>query len=142
MHSEYSGIKTTQELATHVLPPLKFCRCAPEKGVPAQNQLDGWEDVEGVVHHQGLSYVPEIIRIELTSHFGIENSRTCCQKILAVAATETTRAGLPMFTDRKNTSYDSILLIVGLHDQPVQIRIDASRLPRLDRQQLRLSLHL
>ena len=32
------------------------------------------EDVEGVVHHQGLSYVPEYIKIELTSHFGIEKS--------------------------------------------------------------------
>ena len=29
--------------------------------------LDGWEDVKGVMHHQGLSYVPEIIRMELTS---------------------------------------------------------------------------
>ena len=27
----------------------------------------GWEDVEGVVHHQGLSYVPEIIKTELTT---------------------------------------------------------------------------
>ena len=67
MHSEYSGIKTTQELATHVFPPLKFCRCAAEKDVPAQDQLDGYEDVEGVVHHQSLSYVPEIIRTELTT---------------------------------------------------------------------------
>ena len=30
------------------------------------DMLDGWEDVEGVVHHQGLSYIPEIIIIELT----------------------------------------------------------------------------
>ena len=62
-------------------------------------------------------------------------------KILAIAATETTRAGLPMSTDWKNTSYDSILLIVSLHNQLMQIRIDVSRLPRLDYQQLRLSLH-
>ena len=35
------------------------------------------------MHHQGLSYVPEIIRIELTSHFGIEkSSRARCQEIL------------------------------------------------------------
>ena len=47
-----------------------------------------------------------------------------------------------MSTDWKNTSYDSILLIVDIRNQPVQIRIDASRLPQLDCQQLRLSLHL
>ena len=29
--------------------------------------FDGWEDVKRVVHHQGLSYVPEVIRIELNS---------------------------------------------------------------------------
>ena len=35
------------------------------------------------MHDQGLSYVPEIIRIELTSHFGIEkSSRARCQEIL------------------------------------------------------------
>ena len=44
--------------------------------------LDGGEDVEEVVHQQGLSCVPEIIRIELTSHFGIEkSSRACCQGV-------------------------------------------------------------
>ena len=47
-----------------------------------------------------------------------------------------------MSTNWKNTSYNLILLIVGLHNQPVQIRIDASRLSRLNCQQLRLSLHL
>ena len=53
---------------THVLPPLlQFWRCAPEEDVLVQDQLDGGEDVEGVVHNQGLSYVPEVIRIELTS---------------------------------------------------------------------------
>ena len=41
----------------------------------------GWDDVEDVVHHQGLSYVLEIIKIELTSHFGIEkSSKTYCQE--------------------------------------------------------------
>ena len=30
-----------------------------------------------------------------------------------------------MSTNWKSTSYDSILLIVGLHDEPVQIPIDA-----------------
>ena len=47
-----------------------------------------------------------------------------------------------MSTDWKNTSYDSIFLILGLNNQPVQIRIDTSRLPRRDCQPLRLSLHL
>ena len=50
---------------------------------------------------------------------------------------------VPIPTHRwKNTSYDSILLIVGLRNQPVQIKIDASWLSRLDCQQLKLSLHL
>ena len=43
-----------------------------------------WQDIDGVLHHQGLSYVPEIIRAELISrhhddplagHFGIEKTR-------------------------------------------------------------------
>ena len=45
---------------------------------------DGWQDIDGVLHHQGLPYVPEIIRTELISrhhddplagHFGIEKTR-------------------------------------------------------------------
>ena len=44
---------------------------------------DGWENIDGVLHHQGLPYVPEIIRTELISkhhnnlsagHFGIEKT--------------------------------------------------------------------
>ena len=44
----------------------------------------GWEDSEGVLHHQGLPYVLEFIRTELISmhhndlladHFGIEKTR-------------------------------------------------------------------
>ena len=62
-------------------------------------------------------------------------------KILVVPATETTQAGWPMSTNWKNTSYNSIFLIVGLHNQPVQIRIDTSRLSRLNCQRLRLSPH-
>ena len=43
-----------------------------------------WQDIDGVLHHQGLPYVPEIIRTELisrhhddplASHFGIEKTR-------------------------------------------------------------------
>ena len=45
---------------------------------------DGWQDIDGVLHHQGLPYVPEIIRTELISrhhdnllagHFGIKKTR-------------------------------------------------------------------
>ena len=45
---------------------------------------EGYEEVEGVLHHQGLPFVPEAIRTELISrhhddplagHFGIE--KTC-----------------------------------------------------------------
>ena len=28
---------------------------------------DGWEDIDGVLHHQGLPFVPEVIRTELIS---------------------------------------------------------------------------
>ena len=48
-------------------PSLLQLRCAPEEDVLVQDQFDGGEDVEGVVHHQGLPYVPEIIRTELTT---------------------------------------------------------------------------
>ena len=52
----------------------------------ANQQLgqQGWEDINGVLHHQSLPYVPEIIQIELISryhnnplagHFDIEKTR-------------------------------------------------------------------
>ena len=52
----------------------------------ANQQLgqQGWDNIDGVLHHQGLPYVPEIIRTELISryhddplagHFGIEKTR-------------------------------------------------------------------
>ena len=45
---------------------------------------DGYEDNDGVLHHQGLPFIPEIIRTELISrhhddplsgHFGIDKTR-------------------------------------------------------------------
>ena len=45
---------------------------------------EGWEEVEGVLQYQGLPYVPEIIRSEVTSchhndplveHFGIDKTK-------------------------------------------------------------------
>ena len=45
---------------------------------------EGWNNINGVLHHQGLSYVPEIIRTQLINrhhddplagHFGIEKTR-------------------------------------------------------------------
>ena len=108
IHFGHFSIKTTRELVTHVLPPLlQFWRCAPEEDVLVQDQLDGGEDVKGVVHHQGLSYVPEIIRTELTSgpFWHRKNSKTCCHEILwRPAVSPNTYSG---------TSYDSILVIVG-----------------------------
>ena len=45
---------------------------------------DGWEDINSVLYHQGLLYIPEIIRTELISryhdnplagYFGIDKTR-------------------------------------------------------------------
>ena len=46
---------------------FQFWRCAPEKDVLVQDQFNGREDVEEVVYHQDLFYVPKIIRTELTT---------------------------------------------------------------------------
>ena len=96
---------------------------------------DGWEDVKGVVHHQGLSYVPEVIRTELISRHHDEgtsasiqlknslpgNLRETCScryrfdnesqlgwdcLCLPIGQQVTTWAGLPMSTDWKDTSHD------------------------------------
>ena len=90
--------------------------------------LDGWEDVEGVVHHQGLSYVPEIIRTKLTTERTRELVAKKYYRDLQL---------LPIPTHcRKGTSYDSILVIVGrltkmLCVKSVQIPIDAPWFPDL-----------
>ena len=50
----------------------------------AEQPVKDWQDIEGVLHHQGLPYIPEIIRTELisrhhnnplASHFGIEKTQ-------------------------------------------------------------------
>ncbi len=50
----------------------------------SEGLAEGWEDIEQVLHYQGLLYVPKVIRSELISrhhddplagHFGIE--KTC-----------------------------------------------------------------
>ena len=52
----------------------------------AKQQLgqQGWKDINGVLHYQGLPYIPEIIQMELISkhhdnllagHFGIEKTQ-------------------------------------------------------------------
>ena len=58
----------------------------------------------------------------------------------------TTWAGWLISAGWKDTSYDSIFIVVDrltkmVHSEPVQIPIDAPRLLRLDCQRLRLSLH-
>ena len=49
-----------------------------------QLSQQGWDNIDSVLHYQGLPYVPEIIRTELISrhhdnpladHFGIEKTR-------------------------------------------------------------------
>ena len=50
----------------------------------AEQLVKDWQDINGVLHHQGLSYVPEIIRTELINkhhdnllagYFGIKKTR-------------------------------------------------------------------
>ena len=50
----------------------------------AEQLAKNWQDIDGVLHHQGLHYVLEIIRAELISrhhndllagHFGIKKTR-------------------------------------------------------------------
>ena len=145
---------------------------------------EGWTDIDGVLHHQGLPFVPEIIRTELISrhhddplagHFGIDKTRELigrkyywpslrkdveayvkgCNVCLASKAIRhkpygdlqalpvpTYRwkdlsmdfmTGLPVSTDWKDESYDSILVIVDwltkmIHYKPVKVTIDASGL--------------
>ena len=147
----------------------------------AEQPVKDWQDIEGVLHHQGLHYVPEIIRTELISrhhddplagHFGIEKTRELvarkyywptlrhdvddyvkgCDVCLASKAVRhkpygdlqslpvpTHRwkdlsmdfvTGLPILTDWKGDSYDSILVIVDrltkmVHYEPVKVTIDA-----------------
>ena len=107
------------------LPSAQFWRCAPEKDVLVQDQLDGGEDVKRVVHHQGLFYIPEIIKTELTT-----------KKTRELIAKEYygDLQLLPIPTYRwKGTNYNSILVIVGrltkmIHYKPAQITIDTPTL--------------
>ena len=83
--------------------------------------LDGLGGYRGSCACQGLSYVPKIIRIELTSHFGIEKTRE-----LVARKYYGDLQLLPIPTHRrKGTSYDSILVIVGqLTKMKHQLRFD------------------
>ena len=57
---------------------------ARKRRADQQQGQQGWDDINGVLHHQDLSYVPEIIRTKLISRyhddplagqFGIEKTR-------------------------------------------------------------------
>ena len=143
--------------------------------------VDGYEDVDGVLHHQGLPFVPEIIRTKLISrhhddqlagHFGIDKTRELigrkyywpslrkdveayvkgCDVCLASKAVRHKPygdlqalpvpthqwkdlsmdfvTGLPVSTDWKGESYDSILVIVDrltkmVYYEPIKVTINA-----------------
>ena len=79
IHFGYFGIKTTQKLIAHVFfPLLQFWRCAPEKNVLVQDQLDNGEDVEGVVHHREHSTIEKTreLVIKNISHYRFRPA--CC----------------------------------------------------------------
>ena len=142
---------------------------------------EGKKDLEGVLHYQGLPYVPELIRTELisqhhddllASHFGIEKTRELIARKYywetlrrnvesyvrgydVCLASKAVRHkpygdlqllpvpthhwkdlsmdfinGLPVSTNWKSDSYNSILVVVDrltkmVHYEPVQITIDA-----------------
>ena len=142
---------------------------------------EGWEEIDGVLHREGLPYLPEIIRTEIISrhhddplagHFGVEKTRelvvrkyywpTLRADIEAYVkgcdvciASKTVRhksygdlqslpvlthrwkdlsmdfvTGLPVSTNWKGRTYDSILIIVDwltkmVHYEPVKPIIDA-----------------
>ena len=53
------------------------------KKIREQGLEDGWEDIDGLLHHQGIPYVPEIMRTKLISrdhnnllvgHFGVHKT--------------------------------------------------------------------
>ena len=85
--------------------------------------FDGWEDVERVVHHQGLFHILEIIKTELTTKKTRELIiRKYCRDLQLLL--------IPTHC-RKSTSYNLILVIVGLlmkmiYYKPAQIIINAT----------------
>ena len=148
---------------------------------------DGYKEVDGVLHHQGLPFIPEIIRTELISwhhdnplagHFGINKTRELvgrkgywpsfrkdveayvkgCDVCLS---SKTVRhkpygdlqalpvpthrwkdlsmdfvIGLPVSTNWKGETYNSILVIVDrltkmVYYEPVKVTIDASGLAKV-----------
>ena len=149
--------------------------------IRAEGLKNDYEEVDGVLHHQGLPFVPEAIRTELISrhhddplagHFGIDKTKDLvgrkyywpslqkdieayvkgCDVCLGSKAVRhkpygdlqslpvpTHRwkdlsmdfvTGLPISTDWKGDSYDSILVIVDrltkmVHYEPVKVTINA-----------------
>ena len=142
---------------------------------------EGWEEIDGVLHREGLPYLPEIIRTEIISrhhddplagHFGVEKTRELVARkyywptlqadieayIKGCDVCITSKAvrhkpygdlqslpmpthrwkdlsmdfvtGLPVSTNWKGETYDSILVIVDrltkmVHYEPVKLTIDA-----------------
>ena len=142
---------------------------------------ESWEEIDGVLHHQGLPYVPELIRTEVISrhhddplagHFGNQKTREFvakkyywetlrrdiknyvkeCNVCLASKAMRHKLygdfqslpvpthqwkdssidflTGLPISTNWKDNSYDSILVVVDrlikmVYYKPVQTTINA-----------------
>lgn len=58
-----------------------------QKNRTKAEMFEDLKNIKRLIQYQGLSYIPEIITIELINHFAIENFRICCQEILAVTNT-------------------------------------------------------
>ena len=73
IYPRHFSIKKTQELIAHVFPPStsSILEMHPEENVPAQDQLDDWKDVKGII--KACSFL-------ISSKLALKNSKTCCQK--------------------------------------------------------------
>ena len=127
---------------------LQFWKCAPEEDVLVQDQLDGGEDVEGVVHHQGLSYVPEIIRTELTSRHHDESilpSRRLENSLPGNTMETCSFSRYLLIVAKARAMIRSLPLLTGLQRWYMRASADndtCTPASRLDCQRPRLSLHL
>ena len=121
------GIKTTRELVVYVLPPStsSILEIHPEEDVPAQDQLDDWENVEGIIKACPFLISSELALKKLKNSLP-ENTIVDLQLLpmptsgwrdLPIGKTRViSRAGLPMSTiERARATIQTSSSSVSLH---------------------------